>query len=73
MKGGKPIVPELKPCPFCGRKVTVTIIPEFDRMSRGTTNHYGIKCDHCEVKLVKSDRGKARTTWNTRFQHEGNA
>ena len=71
---------ELKPCPSCGKKVYVYMIPNvilnldcgalFDWGAYSLDNGYAVICSCGKETEYYSIRNEAIKAWNTRYQEE---
>lgn len=57
---------ELKPCPFCGEQVTLSIAKDYT----GKIIYADITCDRCKAYIGRGDREEAIEAWNRRVTDE---
>ena len=61
---------KLKPCPFCGSKAIINIIPPHTHKIATFMPDYGggafVECTNCSCGIAASNRAEAVEAWNTR-------
>lgn len=66
---------ELKPCPFCGSKATIDIIPPHKYYFVDMPDYGGgafIECTGCSCCYSRSTAEEAIKGWNTRYNEVSN-
>ena len=62
------VMPEIKPCPFCGGNVSVYAYDPFDGY-QGNLTRYRVFCLNCRASIEREDREKAIEAWNRRVDN----